>query len=95
MVRETPCGVDGCDNGGRKAGLCWAHYKRRQRGRPLSPPIAHPPRTWSESLTRAALKYADVESEDDHAFLRARDALRRQALTFARRRQKNRKARRR
>jgi hypothetical protein len=30
-----PCGVEGCDSEAKARGLCWRHYKRLQRGRPL------------------------------------------------------------
>jgi hypothetical protein len=34
-LRFEPCRVEGCDSEAKARGLCWRHYKRLQRGRPL------------------------------------------------------------
>lgn len=34
MTKRT-CSVDGCDRPGVQAGMCWAHYERKRKGRRL------------------------------------------------------------
>lgn len=71
---STDCGVDGCEREARKAGLCWAHAKRRQNGQDANV-LARP--SGVERLTEAALRYAAAEDDDD--FERAKDNLRKAA----------------
>lgn len=80
---ERVCDIIGCANAAVKAGLCWGHYKRRQRGQELDTPLAsrEPRPTPVERLFEAALQYA--EAADDDEYRRARYALRRNALEYA------------
>ena len=82
MNGGAECAVDGCVNEARKAGLCWAHERRRRRGQVVNAPLAPRP-SGIQRLTEAALRYA--EADGDAEFLRARDNLRAAAVAYARR----------
>jgi hypothetical protein len=68
----TYCSIDGCQ---KEAvyGLCWAHRKRKQRGKPLSEPLREVGLGPVVQLQRAALRYA--EAEEDEEFKKAKDLL--------------------
>jgi hypothetical protein len=75
------CAVEDCPNEPRRAGMCWAHIKRKQRGRPLSQPRQE---RLSPQMRVAhnALRYAHAEDED---FERAAAALRMAVVRFRKR----------
>jgi len=77
------CTIDDCPNDAAKGGLCWAHLKRRTAGQELAPPVEKRPESPLARLEEAALTYADAE--DDQAFARAKDNLRKSALVYSRR----------
>ena len=78
------CIADGCERAAARAGLCWAHLKRRQRnvdmGRPLREygqhPLAH--------LERIATQLREMESdeESDGAYKRRRELIRKLAAAY-------------
>jgi len=89
------CLVEGCSRleelaSGRSAGgLCAAHRKRKQQGRPLEPPLHDgvgrllTPR---QALVAAGLGLGDIDSTDDQEFDRAVERLAYAALQYVRRR---------
>jgi hypothetical protein len=75
-VHVLVCFVDGCDRPATRAGLCEGHRKRRRRGQALGSPLQERPATpWSRIL-EGCIALADADSEDDLAFRRAEDRLR-------------------
>lgn len=85
----SKCEVEGCSRPIEQGTLCAAHRKRRYRGRPMSTPLRSDRRAPAEELLNAALALADASSEDDAEWARARNALERAALGFARSRDKS------
>ena len=89
MARQTDtCHVPECDRPAWSGGLCPAHLKRRQRGKPLSGPVrtrrAAPDAANAGDLLRdAALDYAEVNAESDADFTRADTRLLEAALARA------------
>ena len=87
------CTIDGCTRPAARAGLCWGHLKRRQRGstvgvelRPAAGGQAPVSLETSRSLfLDAAVEYAHVEPDDDEAYHRALERLEKAAVAFARR----------
>ena len=82
------CAVDGCEGEAKKAGFCWAHYKRRQEGRTINEPINKitGSRTINaESVLEACLRYAEADSDDDEAWRKARRAMLYIAESYGRR----------
>lgn len=82
------CAVDGCERPAKKAGVCWAHRKRKQRkghGLP-TPDISAPVREYGlhprQHLERVSLLHADADT--DEGYRRARDLLVKYALALAR-----------
>lgn len=71
------CSGPECQRPVARSGLCWGHYRQRQRGhrlRPLEPRDLAP----IHSLTAAALAYAQADDEDyDRALARLKTAARR------------------
>ena len=59
MANNLICGVDGCSNPARKAGMCFAHYERKRRygapemGGPMQAPKGEP----AAYLRNVVLKY--------------------------------------
>lgn len=77
------CTVDDCGRDVERAGLCATHRKRKQRGRPLSPPVRqYDPRETLELASRA-MADADTSEDSDADFERARKRLEMAALRFA------------
>lgn len=76
------CAIEDCDKPASKAGMCWGHAKRKARGQTVSGPIKERPKSKSEWLREAALAYADADSDDEEAFTRAVDSLRKAAAAF-------------
>lgn len=74
------CAIDDCGNPVASGGLCAGHLKRRQRGMPLHAALLPRP-TGLERLSEAALRYADA-GDDDGEYTRARDNLRKAAMTL-------------
>lgn len=75
------CTIDSCERPAARAGLCWAHVKRRQEKRPLDSPLADTQArsgehemTPLERLEKTALDLADAEEDEDYE--RARERLR-------------------
>jgi hypothetical protein len=79
------CAVDGCRNPARRGRLCWAHLKRRARGRPVSGTEIRP-RNWTRQdlLLEAAISLVDLPATDDEGWRRAVQRLRMAALRYAR-----------
>jgi hypothetical protein len=65
--------------------LCGGHRKRLQRGQPVATPLRQARSPWS-ILTDAAIRYADVD--DERAYGRASDNLRRAAESYVKRKGK-------
>lgn len=83
---NSPCIIDGCPNqeathGGRKGGLCWGHYRRKQKGQTISGLLKARMSPW-DRLLEAAIGYADADADDDRAWADAKDALRRAASAY-------------
>jgi len=84
---KRPCSVQGCTRvaAPRRHHECWTHIKRRQR---RSPPIEEPvrppayPSSWTR-LETAAIVLGNVDSLDEDAYQRARERLRKAAVTYA------------
>lgn len=76
------CSIDGCSRRAHAHGLCSAHLKRRNRGQPVNVTIRDSPKSEWEVLTENALAYANAESDED--FQRAKDNVRKAALTYGR-----------
>lgn len=62
---------------------CMAHDQRQTRGQKLSTPIAERYESPFQRLVAAAIALADADSEDDVAFNRALDRLRKASLDHA------------
>lgn len=60
------CSVDGCTRHVEKQGLCAAHRKRKQRGQEVSAPVRDYRMKAEERLSKAALRYANAESDDEY-----------------------------
>lgn len=77
------CSVEDCERDAACRGLCWAHYKRQARGRPVTGPLQQ--RDPRATLRAAVQAVADVDtSEDaDAEFERAQDRLRKAAVRYA------------
>lgn len=71
------CKIDDCTRPEASGGLCHAHIKARQRGRKQQVG-AFAKRTPMETLTDAAIRYA--EAEEDREWERARDNLQKAAV---------------
>lgn len=82
------CSVSECVNAARKAGLCWGHFKRRQRGQSANGELRPSVMTPDQVLTEAALAYAEADVADDGAFQRAWDRLRKAAAIYTRRKKR-------
>lgn len=89
------CIIDSCERPAARAGLCWAHVKRRQEKRPLDSPLADTQArsgehemTPLERLEKTALDLADAEEDEDYA--RARERLRKLVDLEGRRKQRKR-----
>lgn len=93
-MSTTFCTVDGCLRRAKRdaSGLCEGHTKRAQRGTTVAggllertssryTPYASP----LERLQEAALRLADADAEDEGAYQRAQDALRKAAEAYGRR----------
>jgi hypothetical protein len=78
---STCSGDDGeCPKPAARAGLCWGHMKRLQRGQAVAPALTERPKSKLERLTEAALTYAEAESDEE--FERAAENLRKSAELF-------------
>ncbi len=75
------CKVMGCEREAKHAGMCFAHYRRKLRGRPLNTPLKLRKINAWELLHEAAIRYANAE--DDREYELAYYALRRAALKYA------------
>lgn len=75
------CSVDGCGRPARRAGLCWGHLKRPEGRR--SGELRVYRAGMFAALERAALRFADADSEDDPAFERAKWSFRRAIVRYA------------
>lgn len=73
-----------CGRPAARAGLCWAHVKRAQRGQDLDAPIAG--RSTEDAFTRlsdAALAYSDaMDGDDDQAVRETTRKLQRAARRY-------------
>lgn len=78
----STCAAPDCYRTTRHGEYCETHQKRLQRGAALAPPIASRSTPW-ETLTEAAIRYADVEPDDDSEFSRAKDVLRKAASSYS------------
>lgn len=65
------CLVADCSNTAACKGLCWAHYRRQARGRPLGGDIRKRYQTKREAVMEAMLAFLDVSSEDDAGWAKA------------------------
>lgn len=88
------CGAPECDKPSRRGGLCWTHLKRQQRGKnPFAPvmPGRGPGKRKepTETLTAAAIAFADASSEDDGDYHRKHARLYMAALRIRRRKASN------
>lgn len=85
-LSAATCSVSECDRPVARGGLCWGHIKARQRGSApeLGPPATEPVAPL-ERLREAAIDYREVDSEDDDAYRRADDRLRKAAKAYGRR----------
>lgn len=76
------CTVADCLNpASGRTEYCWAHQKRRETGRSLGVPVRKRS-TPIDYLFEAAIAYADAPVEDDKAFARARENLKRAARKY-------------
>lgn len=80
-MNDALCSVDGCERLVEKAGLCAGHRKRKVRGQVVNTQLARRPSSPLEYLCESALAYADAD--DDVAYERAKDNLRKAAMSYA------------
>lgn len=78
----TFCRVDECVGVAKKAGLCWTHLKRQQRGGDLKAPRRARLGSW-DAVVDAMYRYQSAE--DDAEYARARAALQRTMKAWVRR----------
>lgn len=71
-------GADGtCEKPARKAGLCWAHWKRKMRKQPLATPVRERTKEPLEGLKRAMLEYRDeLDTATDEEFQQGKERVR-------------------
>lgn len=76
MSQSAKCRADQCDRDAAPGGLCWGHWKQKQRGKPFSElrPYGDPKECWM----RAQMAYADCDTDAaaDHMWRRLYDRLR-------------------
>ncbi len=78
----TPCSFDGCENAAKRAGYCWSHvWQEQHHGEKRT--VTKRPASALERLTEAAIAYA--EADEDEEFNRARDNLRKSAMSYGQR----------
>ena len=80
MVSADLCRAEDCTNLSARDGLCWSHARRKREGASMQ--LAKRPATPIERVREAALTYAEVDAEDDDAFRRADDNLRKAAIAY-------------
>lgn len=73
MTEPQTCHGPECDKPAQRGGFCWAHLKRKQRSRPLSGKVRGYGMSKREKRSRAALRYANAETQEE--FDRAADLL--------------------
>ncbi len=79
MIRNDShedCAVDDCPRPAKRNGYCYSHSKRGQRGMPVHVPIPQRPTKPFDRAVEAALAYAEADADDEVAYRRARDNLR-------------------
>lgn len=76
MMHDKYCTVADCLRIAERSGLCSTHRKRAQRGQQLGLPVAERFLSTWDRLHAAALDLADADTEDDAAYRRAEDRLR-------------------
>jgi len=78
------CVVDGCGRPAQRAGLCWGHVQRRQRGQRIHSPLTYPLAP-DDALLEAALDVALMDDVPalDRAFSEAWESLKAAARRFA------------
>ena len=76
MPTERYCTVGDCMRLAESGGLCSAHRKRKQRGVQLGLPMVEKFCSTWDRLHAAAIDLAEADSEDDIAYQRAEDRLR-------------------
>lgn len=91
------CAVADCPQEAKKAGYCWAHWKRRMRNKPLYGPVRERGVTAWDGLVKSVLAFAEVAdqvAEEDavKAWQRAEQRLREAIRQYNRRKRKRRTA---
>lgn len=78
------CCVEECLNPATRAGLCWAHAKRKRLHGDVRAvkPIARRGMTGMEALMEAALKFLEVKPTDKRGWLLAKKTLRMAAIRY-------------
>lgn len=66
-----------CPRDSKRAGLCWAHLKRKQRNLSINEPIRDRPENPEDALIRAAVA---LDEDDAEERLKAQDRLRKAAV---------------
>lgn len=76
-IFKGECGIEGCDKPIEAAGMCAGHRSRKKKKRTVSGAIRSYSKTPFESISAAALAYADTAAEStDEEFKLARERFR-------------------
>ena len=65
-----------CDRPARKAGLCWGHWWRKLKGKPIAAELKEYAENPVEGLYRAAIEYANATDGDEEEHRLARERFR-------------------
>lgn len=73
------CTADDCDKPATRGGLCYAHEKRKARGKDMSAKVRDYGLSLTELRQKAALRYADASELSEAEYKRADDLMRKYA----------------
>ena len=76
------CAIPDCPNPPARGPHCWGHLKRKQRRKPVHEALAEKYESPWHRFVEATIAYNDCNSEDDRAFERVRDNLRKSAMAY-------------
>lgn len=82
-MTKPDCNGPDCRRKVERQGLCWGHFRQKDRGKPLTP--IQPKKSDLSLLVKAALELANADDNEkaDAAFASLADRLRIQAMRYA------------
>ena len=76
MLEQAQCTIPACGKPVARAGLCWAHLKRRRKGLPLHPPLQPRHDNPWDALMDSIFALQAVDPVDDDEWERRIDCFR-------------------